>query len=103
MISATMGGYLYSMLKDIFECLGYNFKPEDLNDTSTTAKAYHRIIETFRYAYARRALLGDKNFANVTEVSWVELQKSCGYAHSNREEGLQYGKSLKVSYQHFSN
>ena len=55
--------------KYVFECLGYNFQPEDLNDSTRTASAYHKIIETFRYAYARRALLGDKNFANVTEVS----------------------------------
>jgi gamma-glutamyltranspeptidase/glutathione hydrolase/leukotriene-C4 hydrolase len=58
--------YIFSILSYL---PGYNFTPKDLTTDDATAKAYHKIIETFRYAYARRALLGDKEYANVTQVS----------------------------------
>ncbi|XP_028396072.1 glutathione hydrolase 1 proenzyme-like [Dendronephthya gigantea] len=47
---------------------GYNFTTESVSSNSKTANVYHKIIETFKYAYARRALLGDKNFLNDTQI-----------------------------------
>ena len=47
---------------------GYNMKPSDRQGTQNSVLTYHRIVEAFKFAYAYRALLGDKDFANVTEV-----------------------------------
>jgi gamma-glutamyltranspeptidase len=61
---------MHSMFNILSHLLGYNFTSQDVANDSATASAYHKIIETFRYAYARRALLGDKNFAtNASKVS----------------------------------
>lgn len=43
-------------------------KPWDRHGIKTSTLTYHRIVEAFKFAYAYRALLGDQDFANVTEV-----------------------------------
>ena len=40
----------------------------DVSTDNRTVLTYHRITEAFKFAYAYRALLGDQDFANVTEV-----------------------------------
>lgn len=48
---------------------GYNFTSNNIANDRETGSTYHKIIETFKYAYARRALLGDKNYVeNITEI-----------------------------------
>ena len=47
---------------------GYNFSPADLVDDSSKILTYHRIVEAYKFAYAKRSNLGDEDFVDVTEV-----------------------------------
>ncbi|CAB4027400.1 glutathione hydrolase 1 proenzyme-like [Paramuricea clavata] len=74
---------MHSMFNILSHLLGYNFTSQDVANDSATASAYHKIIETFRYAYARRALLGDKKFATNASKVFDELLNEA-YAESIR-------------------
>ena len=41
----------------------------DRSSVNRSVLTYHRFAEAFKFAYAYRALLGDQDFANVSEVS----------------------------------
>jgi gamma-glutamyltranspeptidase/glutathione hydrolase/leukotriene-C4 hydrolase len=44
----------------------FKFAPNDLADTNSSVKTYHKIIETFKYAYALRTQLGDITLPEVS-------------------------------------
>jgi gamma-glutamyltranspeptidase len=48
---------------------GFNFSSDNLSSADQTVLTYHIIAEAFKFAYARRAELGDESFVNVTEVT----------------------------------
>lgn len=54
---------------------GYGFSRESLNGVNNTVHTYHRIIEAFKYAYAKRTELGDTNFVNIKEVSEIIIKR----------------------------
>jgi len=60
---------------------GYNMKPSDRKGINNSVLTYHRIVEAFKFAYAYRALLGDEDFTNVTEVTEVFLRESADISH----------------------
>lgn len=62
----------------------YDFSPEDIADQSRRVLAYHRLIEAFKFAYARRSDLGDEDFVNVTEL--VANMTSDDYAAYIRQQ-----------------
>ena len=41
----------------------------DRSSVNRSVLTYHRIAEAFKFGYAYRALLGDQDYANVTEVT----------------------------------
>ncbi|XP_030764165.1 glutathione hydrolase 1 proenzyme-like isoform X1 [Sitophilus oryzae] len=47
---------------------GYNFNGKSVSNLNRTITTYHRIIESFKYAYAKRTELGDTNFVNISEL-----------------------------------
>ena len=62
-----------NVLRFIGSLPGYNMTAQDREGLNNSVLTYHRIVEAFKFAYAYRALLGDQDFANVTEVMWMLL------------------------------
>lgn len=60
-------GALLSFILNVFE--DYGFTSASLADFNATALTYHRMIETFKYAYSFRTNLGDGAYVDMTEVS----------------------------------
>ncbi|XP_063225549.1 scoloptoxin SSD14-like isoform X4 [Bacillus rossius redtenbacheri] len=59
-------GVLLAFILNILD--GYNFTRDDLGSVAATTTTYQRVIEAFKYAYARRTELGDPRYVNVDDL-----------------------------------
>ncbi|KAL8592955.1 hypothetical protein ACOMHN_050782 [Nucella lapillus] len=59
-------GVLLSFMLNVLD--GYNLTSSDLKGTDNSVRTLHRIVETFKFAYAKRTNLADEDFVNVTEL-----------------------------------
>lgn len=72
-IGLPASGALLTYILNILD--GFNFTPDSLTDFNRTTLTYHRMIETFKYAYALRNDMGDKEFVDMEEVSKLCLMR----------------------------
>ncbi|XP_015838324.1 scoloptoxin SSD14 isoform X2 [Tribolium castaneum] len=75
-------GALLAFILSILD--GFKFKPHDLEGVQNTVQTYHKIIEAFKYAYAKRTELGDTNFVHISDL--LRNLTSHEYAESIRKE-----------------
>ncbi|RUS90195.1 hypothetical protein EGW08_002074 [Elysia chlorotica] len=47
---------------------GYDLKPDDIGSLDARILTYHRTIEAFKFAYAKRTALADEDFVDVKEL-----------------------------------
>ena len=53
----------------LFLSPGYHFNSSNFENTYATTQTVHKMVESFKFAYAQRAYLGDEDYVNVNEVS----------------------------------
>ncbi|CAG9854589.1 unnamed protein product [Phyllotreta striolata] len=86
-------GPILALILNVLDKL--HFTPEHLEGTNNTIATLHRIIEVFKYAYARRTELGDPKFVDMRHV--LEDLSSNEYAESigrRIEDGRTYAEPL---------
>ncbi|XP_070573060.1 glutathione hydrolase 1 proenzyme-like [Ptychodera flava] len=63
---------------------GYNMTEDSVRDKESKILTYHRIVEAFKFAFAKRSLLGDMDYEDVADI--ITNMTSPEYAASLRDK-----------------